>query len=243
MIATVWNPKGGVGKTTTAVTLAHLAAESGLKVLLIDADPQGSATSWVPTAQPVSHRLEDYLAKRTTRPPVYRSAWSSNLHLLPASDALAHLTTPELPALFHQRISALTTTFDLILIDPPPSLSSMTAAIVRTVTGILVPVELAYLAALRAAVLAGNMSALQAQNARLRVLGYLPIMRARGKAADQTLEQLHAAVSPVLPHIRGTIRVQEAPARRQPLGACTAADDYRAVWAALSETLSEDRHA
>ena len=57
--------KGGVGKTTTAVTCAHQAAEAGRRVLLVDADPQGSASSWLLTEAP-AFELADVLPGRVT---------------------------------------------------------------------------------------------------------------------------------------------------------------------------------
>ncbi len=149
-IIAVVNQKGGVGKTTTAVNLTAALHDAGLKVLLCDFDPQANATSGLG------------INKRTIKKDVYDvvidgvSPEEAIVHtkfgdVLPSSADLAGAAV-ELIAMdepshrLHNALAPLKATYDMILIDCPPSLEMLTINALAAADGILVPVQCEYYA-------------------------------------------------------------------------------------------------
>lgn len=144
----VVNQKGGSAKTTTSVNLAATIAENGRRVLLIDLDPQHSATQWydvVPDGQgvfalfanPDEVSLES-LASETTTPGV--SVVPSSAWLTGAEKALS--SEPGAEQILRDKLRELPADrFDYVLIDCPPTLGVLTVNALTAVTEVLVPVE------------------------------------------------------------------------------------------------------
>lgn len=148
------NQKGGVGKTTTVVNLAAVMADWGLRVLVVDIDPQSNATTSL-GAKPGSHECSMYdvlLDSITVEEAVVSTTWEG-LNLLPSSPALAGATV-ELNNLAdpRERARALRyaiqdiSGYDYILVDSPPSLGILTVNSLCAADGVVVPVQCEYLA-------------------------------------------------------------------------------------------------
>ena len=150
-IITCANHKGGTGKTTTAVNVSvGLALLTQQRVLLIDCDPRGHASLalGVDSAH-VRYSVTDLLTG--ARPDVQALGWDrgDNLQLLPANATL-HDVEPELwrhgdgPLRLHQALHPLLDTFDVMVIDTPPTLGLWTQAALVASTDLLIPVDVGY---------------------------------------------------------------------------------------------------
>ena len=150
-IISVANQKGGVGKTTTTVTLCAILAKKGKKVLLVDADPQGNATSGVGVTKDVELSLYDVLVGDTTAEETIQSTNIRNLKVCPSNINLAGAEV-ELVSMMSreqrlkEKLDEIKNKFDYILIDCPPSLGLITLNAFTASDSILIPVQCEYYA-------------------------------------------------------------------------------------------------
>ena len=156
LVWTIANQKGGVGKTTTVISLAGLLVERGFRVLLIDTDPHASLTSYL---QYDSDQLPVSLYDLFQQPATSRSELQkvilpteiNNLSLIPASMALATLDRvlgdKEGMGLFlKKQLQFVENDYDVVLIDCPPVLGVMMVNALAACDKILVPVQTEFLA-------------------------------------------------------------------------------------------------
>lgn len=150
-IVSVANQKGGVGKTTTAVNLSTILAKKGKKVLLIDADPQGNATSGLGVEKNVELSTYDILVNDTTIDQVIQKTAIKNLALCPSNISLAGAEV-ELVSMMSreqrlkEKIDVVKDLFDYIFIDCPPSLGLVTLNSFTASNSVLIPVQCEYFA-------------------------------------------------------------------------------------------------
>lgn len=143
-ILSVYNLKGGVGKTSTAVNLAHLAASQGLRVLLWDLDPQAAATFYFRIKPRIQGSSKKLIRGKIDLEDQIKGTDYENLDLLPADFSYRKmdlvLGDEKKPTQALMRLlSPLEGEFDLILIDCPPSISLLSENIFRASTALLVP--------------------------------------------------------------------------------------------------------
>jgi chromosome partitioning protein len=222
------NQKGGVGKTTTTINLGAAIAETGRKVLLIDFDPQGSASIGL-GVQPHDLELSVYnlLMQRDITPDeVIQPTRVENLDLLPAnidlSAAEVQLVQEVAREYTLQRVlDPIIPNYDVILIDCAPSLGLLTVNALTASNGIVVPLECEFFALRGLAMLTDTIAKVQDRlNPKLEIVGILGTMfDGRTTHAREVLDRVVQAYDERVFHtvIRRTVKFPETTVVGEPI--------------------------
>ena len=151
-IISISNQKGGVGKTTTSVSLAASLGILEKKVLLIDADPQGNASSGIGiNSEDFNFSIYDVLLKNCKARDAVIKTSSPNLDLIPANIDLVAIEIelvdiPKREYVFKSVFSEIINDYDFLIIDCPPSLGLITLNALTASNSVIIPIQCEYYA-------------------------------------------------------------------------------------------------
>lgn len=150
-IVSIANQKGGVGKTTTSINLSTILAKKGKKVLMIDADPQGNASSGVGVDKEVEESVYDILIGDTEIKDVVIKTNIKNLYVCPSNINLAGAEVELVSVMsreyrLKEKLDKIKDEYDYIIIDCPPSLGLITLNAFTASDSVLIPVQCEYYA-------------------------------------------------------------------------------------------------
>jgi chromosome partitioning protein len=222
------NQKGGVGKTTTTISLGAALVECGMKVLLVDFDPQGGCALGL-GIEPASLPLSIYdalLDRQCNVEDVLVGTRVDNLDLLPANIDLAAAELMLVQEVAREQslmrvLAPLRVKYDFILIDCPPSLGLLTINALTAADGVIVPLECEYYALRGMGQLMDSIEKIKERlNPRLQVDGIVATMfDGRTLHGREVLERVREAFGARLFEtvVRKTIRFAEAPVAGEPI--------------------------
>ena len=225
-VMAVANQKGGVGKTTTAVNLGAGLAEIGFRVLVIDLDPQGNATTGLGIdGRSFELSMYDVVMRDAKLEDAIEATSMKNLFVAPATIDLAGAEIELVPTFsrelkLRRALESVIGDFDYILIDCPPSLGLITVNGLAAADEVLVPIQCEYYALEGLGQLLRNVHLVQANlNEKLEVTTIvLTMYDGRTKLAEQVAEEVrtHFGSKVCRNVIPRTVRISEAPSFGQP---------------------------
>ena len=241
-IVAIVNQKGGVGKTTTCVSLTAALKEKGKRVLLCDFDPQANATSGMGVDKSLSQGIYDVLINGV--PPEKRVVPTRYGDVLPSCKDLAGagiemIGLPEREFLLRNALEALEARYDYIFIDCPPSLELLTLNGLCAAASVLVPVQAEYFALEGLSDLMNTVRLVKRSlNRQLEIEGILMTMYdSRTNLAMQVAEEVKRyfpgkVYSTVIPR---NVRLSEAPSHGKPITAYDRSSRGYEAYTALAE--------
>jgi len=237
------NQKGGVGKTTTAVSIAACLAENGSRVLLVDFDPQANATSALGLQKLEGGSIYQSLLGNVPLATSIQPTAFENLSIIPSEVdlAVAEVDVARTENYLHRFRTALqpihdSGQFDFILVDCPPSLGILTMNALAAADRIIVPIQCEYFALEGLAVIMRVIQQIRDSgvNPGLELSGIVMTMYdGRTNLAQQVLGEVkkHFGAKLFKMAIPRTVRLAEAPSFGKPItqydGGCYAAWAYR----------------
>ena len=215
------NQKGGVGKTTSAVNIAASLGVLGHKVLIVDLDPQGNATSGVGISKrTLKCTINDVLFGDVTAVEAVHHTEFTNLDIIPANIALAGAeyslyTEGAAESTMKEALAPVKDLYDYIIIDCPPSLSMLTVNALVASDGVIIPMQCEFFALEGLSQLTITINKIKANyNKNLNITGILVTMyNGRLLLSLQVINELKKHYKDKLfsTHISRGVRVSEAP--------------------------------
>ena len=243
-IIAVANQKGGVGKTTTAVNLSACLAARGQRVLLVDLDPQGNATSGLGAARASEHTIYGVLLGEVGASEAVVDTGYDALKLIPTAIELAGaeielVDMEERELLLKNALQNIREDYDYIFIDCPPSLSLLTVNALSAADSVLIPIQCEYYALEGLGQLMNTVKLMRRKlNPELQVEGVvLTMFDPRTNLCAQVVQEVRAHFQKEVfeTAIPRNVRLSEAPSYGQPIHVYDARCIGAKAYAALAE--------
>lgn len=226
-IIAIANQKGGVGKTTTSVNLSACLAFLGKKVLLIDIDPQGNASSGLGVRKgDLENCIYDVLINDEDIKEVIQQTKVDNLYIVPATISLAGaeielVSTISREVRLKKSLQEVKERFDFIIIDCPPSLGLLTINALTASDALIIPVQCEYYALEGLSQLLSTVRLVQKHlNKSLMIDGVLlTMLDARTNLGIQVIDEVKRYFQDKVYHsiIPRNVRLSEAPSHGKPI--------------------------
>lgn len=248
-IIAVANQKGGVGKTTTAVNLSACVAELGKKVLVIDADPQGNATSGLGVdKEACEYTVYDLLVNDIDAKDAISDVAYFNMKIIPSNMSLAGAEIELVGAdkrefILKDAIDSIKDDFDFIFIDCPPSLGIITLNCLIAADSVIIPIQCEYYALEGVAQLTNTISLVKKSlNQSLEIEGVVMTMfNGRTNLAIQVVEEIkkHFGKKVYRSLIPRNVRLSEAPGFGEPINVFDKSATGTAAYRELAKEFTE----
>lgn len=224
-VISVFNQKGGVGKTTSTISLGAALGEFGRKVLLVDFDPQGSLTVGLTGNHDITPTIYDVLLGQCTSADALLKTRVPGVDLLPAGIDLSSAEIQLVNEVGRERtleraIAPIIDDYDYILIDCLPSLGLLAINALATSSAIVIPLQCEFYALKGMGLLHETVEKIKQRiNPNLSILGILPTMVSRSLHHRDVLERVIEAFDEKVFHtiIPDTIKISDATMATQPI--------------------------
>ena len=224
-VLVVSNQKGGVGKTTTAISLGAAMVQRGQRVLIVDLDPQANATSGLGVSKERANGIHGVLLRERPLTEAVVPTDLAGLDLVPSGPEMAGAEVELVPLMAREyRLRhALrgAADYDTVIVDCPPSLGLLTVNALAAGDGVLVPVQCEYYALEGLAQLLDTIEAVRERlNDKLQVLAIVLTMEdRRNRLSMQVIDEVHKHFPRLVARARipRTVRLAEAPSHGKPI--------------------------
>src|ERR1700716_1616959 len=224
-VLVVSNQKGGVGKTTTAISLGAALVEHGQRVLIVDLDPQANATSGLGISKERTNGIYGVLLRERPLSEAVVPTSLAGLDLIPSGPEMAGAEVELVPVMAREyrlrQALRSAARYDTVIIDCPPSLGLLTVNALAAGDAVIVPVQCEYYALEGLAQLLNTIDAVRERlNEKLEVLAIVLTMEdRRNRLSMQVVEEVRKHFPRLVARARipRTVRLAEAPSHGKPI--------------------------